>query len=312
MPCSALLLRTMQRGHDKPPGASAAGHLFHIRISRGIYPPGDFLLKGFPCSGQGGRGVPPAPAGSSPIGPLTRRQEEGASYASLLQPDPPHAGGREPPLHLSLGHHRTRDGAGQAVALVNQHLHLHRNASVSGKEPLVRPLHAGGGKAPEEPHGLHASVAPAVRGVRAQVQLPAAVRPVVRTRLEEAAPLIGRHSPQGHRLPRAQPRHLCLHSLVRQASGRGNSHAHSPPPRGQGWRWGAAEGLPDRGQSGHSHRSPHVDGRWEGAAAPTAITVAPPPPPPGGLNREQSRTAPAAAAVRRTRSAPRPFRLRAA
>lgn len=216
--------------------------------------------RDFTCSGQGSRRVPPAPGQRSPAGALTRRQEEGAPYASLLQPDPPHAGGREPPLHLGLGHHRPGDGAGQAVALVDQHLHLHRGAGAARNEPLVRPLHAGGGEAPEEPHGLHAGVVPAVRGVRAQVQLAAAVRPVVRARLEEAAALVGRHRPQGHRLPRAQPRHPRLHPLVRQAGGGGHGHADGPPPEGGRRRRRGAAQDPRRGRGGGCDRSPHDGG----------------------------------------------------
>lgn len=233
-------------------------------------------------------GGPAGPRAKVSAGALTRRQEEGAPYASLLQPDPPHAGGREPPLHLGLGHHRPGDGAGLAVALVDQHLHLHRGAGAAGHEPLVRPLHAGGGEAPEEPHGLHAGVVPAVRGVRTQVQLAAAVRPVVRARLEEAAALIGRHRPQRHRLPRAQSRHPRLHQLIRQAGGGGHGHAYSPPPRRWENRRGAAQ-SPRRGRGGGSgDRSPHVDSGWARTVAPTAITVVRPPPPPGSLNRQQS------------------------
>lgn len=207
--------------------------------------------------------VTPAPGRGRP--PLTRRQEEGAPHAALLQPDPPHAGGREPPLHLGLGHHRPVDGAGLAVALVNQHLHLHRGAGAAGNEPLVRPLHARGGQAPEEPHRLHAGVVPAVRGVRAQVQLAAAVRPVVRARLEEAAPLVGHHRPQRHRLSRAQPRHPRVHPLVRQPGCGGHGHADRPARRGTAQR--------PRGGLGGDRRSPHDGGAGPRAAEQAEATT---------------------------------------
>lgn len=198
-------------------------------------------------------GAPPAPGRGSGAGALTRRQEKRAPYDSFLQPDPPHAGGREQPLHLGLGHHGPGHGTGRAVALVDQHLHLHRGAGAAGNEPLVRLLHAGGGEAPKEPHGLHAGVVPAVRGVRAQVQLPAAVRPVMRARLEEAAAVIGRHRPQGHRLPRAQPRHPRLQPLVRRPSGGGHGQAGCPASLRD------AQQGPRRGGDG-GQRSPHGGG----------------------------------------------------